>query len=80
MNCPFCDQEMIEGRAGNSTMHAVDLVFKKEHEKFRFQDIVSHDNRIYARVIAGHALEAYYCDKCEKITMISDRTNSAETP
>ena len=56
MNCPFCNEEMVKGRAVNSTMHAVDLVFKKDHEKFKFQDIVSHDNRIYARVIAGHAL------------------------
>ena len=72
MNCPFCNQEMIKGSAVNSTIHAVDLVFVKDNEKFKFKDIVPHDNRIYARVIAGHALEAYYCEKCEQIIMISD--------
>ena len=64
MNCPFCNQEMIKGRAVNSSIHAVDLVFTRNSEKFKFKDIVPHDNRICARVIAGHALDAYYCDKC----------------
>ena len=72
MNCPFCNQEMIKGRAVNATIHAVDFVFKRDEEKFKFKDIVPHDNRIYTRVIAGDAIEAYYCDKCEKMTMISD--------
>lgn len=80
MNCPFCNQKMIKGRAVNSTMHAVDLVFKKDDEKFKFKDILPHDNRIYTRMIAGDALEAYYCNKCEKITMISDCTSSVVLP
>ena len=72
MNCPFCNQEMIKGRAVNSTIRAVDFVYKRDNEKFKLKDIIPHDNRIYTRVIAGEALEAYYCVKCEIITMISD--------
>ena len=73
MNCPFCNQEMTNGRAVNVGLNAVDLVFKKGGEKFKFKDIVSYDDKIYTRVIAGGALEAYYCVNCEKITMISER-------
>ena len=72
MNCPFCNQEMIKGIAVNSTIRAVDFVYKRDNEKFKLKDITPHDNRIYTRVIAGEALEAYYCVKCEIITMISD--------
>ena len=72
MNCPFCNQEMIKGKAVNSTIRAVDFVYKRDNEKFKLKDITPHDNRIYTRVIAGEALEAYYCVKCEIITMISD--------
>ena len=72
MKCPFCNQEMIKGRAVNSTIRAVDLVFVKDGEKFKLKDVVPNGNRVAARIIAGQAIEAYYCVKCEKITMISD--------
>ena len=72
MNCPFCNQEMIKGKAVNSTIHAVDFVFKRDDEKFKLKDIVPHENRIYTRVISGETLEAYYCVKCKKIIMVSD--------
>ena len=72
MNCPFCNQEMIKGKAVNSTIHAVDFVFKRDDEKFKLKDIVPHENRIYTRVISGETLEAYYCAKCKKIIMVSD--------
>ena len=72
MNCPCCNQEMMKGKAVNSTIRAVDFVFKRNDEKFNLKDIVPHENRLYTRVISGEALEAYYCAKCEKIIMVSD--------
>ena len=72
MNCPLCNQEMIKGKAVNSTIRAVDFVFKRDDEKFKLKDIVPHENRIYTRVISGEGLEAYHCAKCGKIIMVSD--------
>jgi len=72
MNCPVCSQEIIKGRAVNSTIKAVDLVFKQDGAKFNLMDAVANDNRISARIIAGEAVDAFYCAACRKIIMIAD--------
>ncbi|MBR6824845.1 MAG: hypothetical protein IKM70_07315 [Firmicutes bacterium] len=72
MNCPVCSQEIIKGRAVNSTIKAVDLVFKQDGAKFNLMDAVANDNRISARITAGEAVDAFYCAACRKIIMIAD--------
>ena len=72
MNCPVCSQEMVKGRAVNSTIKAVDLVFKQDGAKFKLADALANDSRISARITAGAAVEAYHCAACGKIIIIAD--------
>ncbi len=75
MMCPYCGEEMLKGRAVNSTIHAVDLFFKKNGEKFKIKDLVPHESKIYTRITAGSSLDAFFCKNCEKFVMIAKCTN-----
>lgn len=71
MKCPYCGEEMLKGRAINSMMRTVDLVFKRDGEKFQLKDIVPYGNRIDARISALSSLDAFFCPKCRKLAILT---------